>query len=278
MFRSFLPIPMAAALGTACPAMASQPEPEGVPRFGVDVRFFGKVTVGEPLRLWVAMSGASVRATGLTALLFIGLAPRSEGQQVEKTICILVDRAWVDDAFLRGLRRTFVQRNLPLEQEGPKGHWCDAGTIRNTLHVVASCVDERLADSLQALRLGIDSARDQPDAVDYVVRLRIKGWSQAYVRYMNRPGDPPPTPEDLIDPNGVTVEVAMCAPESLTATSSLAWTPMRVWWREKPSSPSRAQEIHGWVVGMAALQIVHRRLGLLPDSLDLVSESRGRNR
>jgi hypothetical protein len=219
-----------------------------------------------------------VRAIGLTALLFLGLAPRPEAQQTDKTICVLVDRAWTDDAFLRGLRRPFLLQDLPLEQEVPKGHWRDAGTIRNTLHVAASCVDEGLADSLQAVCLGSGSAKDSPDAVDYGVRLRIKGWSQMYVRYMSRPGDPPPTPEDLIDPTGVTVEVAMCAPESLTATSSLAWTPMKVWWREKPSSPSRAQEIHGWVVGMAALQIVHRRLGLLPDSLDLVFESRGRNR
>jgi hypothetical protein len=114
--------------------------------------------------------------------------------------------------------------------------------------------------------------------VDYIVRIRIKGWSQMIVDYVRRPGAPPPTPEEEINPTGVTVEVAMCAPESLNATVPLPWVPIRVWWREKPRSPSRAQEIHGWIVGMAALQTIHRRLGLLPDSLDLVFESHGRNR
>lgn len=229
---------------------------------------------------WFARSEDSVRtwlASVLLVAAVLGSVRHCHAQQSHKTICVLVDRAWTDDSLLRGLRRPFLLRNLPLERESPKERWKNAGSIHNIFHLAASsCVDQGWADSVKAITLTGDPSEDSGKAVDYVARVRIKGWSQMIVDYVARPGDPTPRPNDEIHPTGVTVEVAVCAPESLK--SSLEWTPMKVWWREKPRSPSREGEIHGWIVGMAALQILHRRLGLLPDSLDLVFESRGRNR
>jgi hypothetical protein len=71
MPRSFIPLLVAVSLGLARTAIASQPEPEGVPGFGVDVRFFGKVAVGEPLALLVAMSGAYAAGTPMEARIVL---------------------------------------------------------------------------------------------------------------------------------------------------------------------------------------------------------------
>ena len=226
----------------------------------------------------VALSPLPAMRALLTSLLLLGLAPLAQAQQASKTLCVLVDRAWVNDDFLRGLRRPFQLKELPVEREGPKGHWNDAGVIPNTFRLAASsCPHQSLVDSLEAVPLGIGAVDDSRARVDYVVRIRVTGWKQMIFDYVHRPGDPPPSPEEEIHPIVVFVDVAMCAPDSLTATLPPPWVSTSVMWREKPKSQSRAQEIHGWLVGMAALQAVHRRLGLLPNSLDLVFESRGRN-
>ena len=212
---------------------------------------------------------------------------------------VILDRAVVDDSFIRGFRRPFLQQTLPVERQQGRGKWLDAGSVPNGLVLARALINKKVADSLEivALNPSADSVSDfrsdippewrqSEDGSGYSFNMRDPSarlvlWvrvgsrqSQMLVCYVGKPGDPPPEPE--IDPQGVTVQVAICARESL-GSPSLEWTPMMVWWRENPSSSSRAQEIHGWITGMAALQIAHRRLGLMPDSLDLVFESRGRN-
>jgi hypothetical protein len=210
------------------------------------------------------------------------ISPAVDGRGPNKTICVFVDRDWIGEEirtpFLRGLRRPFLLPTLPLECEGPKGVWNDAGSIPNAFHLSSSpCLSDRAADSLRVVSLAPDNGGSTRPA-DHAVRIRIKGWFQMSIDYLWRPGDPPPTPEQEIDPIGVSLQVAVCPPESVAADVSLAWTPIRVTWRENPNSSDRAQEIHGWMVGMAALQVLCRRTGVLPDSLDLVFESHGRNR
>ena len=70
MFRSFLLVAVAAVLVVA-PATASQAEPEGVPRFGLDIQFFGEAKIGEPLRLLVGMSGAYSKGTPIEAKIVL---------------------------------------------------------------------------------------------------------------------------------------------------------------------------------------------------------------
>ena len=57
MIRTLLTTAVAAVLVITGAAIASQPTEEGDPNFGIDVRYEGKVTVGQPLRLLVGMSG-----------------------------------------------------------------------------------------------------------------------------------------------------------------------------------------------------------------------------
>jgi len=60
---------VAAVLVVAVPAIASPANPEGVPLFGMDLRYSGAVTVGQPVRLLVAMSGLTgTRISGTIAL------------------------------------------------------------------------------------------------------------------------------------------------------------------------------------------------------------------
>lgn len=67
MLRSFHPMAVAAALGAAVPAHASQPTSEGHPRFGIDIRFRGAARIDEPVRLMVALSGVYPPGTVMKA-------------------------------------------------------------------------------------------------------------------------------------------------------------------------------------------------------------------
>lgn len=182
----------------------------------------------------------------------------------DHTICVVADRRSAgDEAYLRGLRRPFLLKDLPLERNG-----YEAGALRNSFRLVA-CPRSAALDTVNALP---GDPRWGGQLADYVVSVRIKGWSTMTIDYIAHP-DQPLTEEQKIDPTGMTVEVAICPPDSTPSR----WDAQKVWWREKPRSAERAQEIHGWMAGMAALQILYRRFGL-PEDIELLFESRGRNR
>ena len=82
---------MAAGLGIVAAAIASQPTSEGVPNFGLDVRFFGAVRVGEPLRLLVAMGGVYPAGTLMKAK--IALPPGVELVSGELSRSAVADRS-----------------------------------------------------------------------------------------------------------------------------------------------------------------------------------------
>jgi hypothetical protein len=202
----------------------------------------------------------------ILACLGAGPAPESRPKQV----CLFIDRPGTSEAFLRGFKRPFLLAALLTERKAGKDEWTDSGSIPNSFRLTSTpCVTAGVAESLGIAPI-VDETGSETSPSDYAVRVRIKGFHRIIVDFV---GATPGSTED-IHPIEISLEVAMCSPDSLQSPAE--WTPMRVTWRENPSSPTRADEIHGWMVGMATLQVIHRRLGLLPDD-DLVFVSRGRN-
>jgi hypothetical protein len=168
---------------------------------------------------------------------------------------------------------------LLIERSGNSRKWHSAGSIQNAFRLSESqCVAPNTSDSLHLLPVAGIPLSDSTHLPGKAVGVRVAGWMTQSFRYFRAPGELPLSPEGLIGPIEMTVEVAFCDPDSVTTDAALSWIPLRVRWREKPATAERAQEIHGWMAGMAALQIIYREFGLLPDDHDLVFESKGRNR
>ena len=200
-----------------------------------------------------------------------------------QVISLTIETRWataLGDAFIRGLRRAFQQESLLIERQVGRGNWRDVGSIPNRYRLSVETGHVQAANALGFRRVGPDPGRGVAEAPDSVVMVRPDRWSEAIVDYLqplgttNPPSDPDSEPSHL----GVSVDIAVCAPDTLVPESEVAWTRLRVRWSERPKDQTRAQEIHGWMMGMAALQLLHRRAVWLADDVDLVFESRGRNR
>lgn len=179
-----------------------------------------------------------------------------------KTVVVLIDRKGATDSLLAGFRRPFFLKELLLER---KRDGRDA--IPNVLRLVPcrSCVPDS-ADVFTVLGDSLPRSRNQ---VDEVVWVRNPSFGS--VTLDNVGG----RPEGAIDPWMMRVPVAIWDPKSLNGPPE--WTEKTVIWRERPATPARASEIHGWMAGMCAMQVIYRRLGLVKEN-ELVFESRGRNR
>ena len=111
--------------------------------------------------------------------------------------------------------------------------------------------------------------------------VRMSRWGMETVDYVGSRESPRTNADDPsqeIDATGVTVRIASCASHTVVELRDSVWVLMSVRWRQRTVDGVRSLEIHGWMVGMATLQLTHQRAGLPEPGVDLVFESRGRNR
>src|ERR1041385_2235878 len=182
--------------------------------------------------------------------------------------------------FVTGIRRAFQQDSLMVERAGLTVGRDDLGKVSNRIMLVPRTGSFQLADRSWFRRVTPDSARAAEGEPDSLILIRSQGVIIETSEEMRvfPPGaggshpEPPKPPYTWV----VTTSVAMCA--AGRQADSVEWTQLRARWRERAETWTRAQEIQGWMVGMTAMQLVYRREGWLPDSVDLVFESRGRNR
>ena len=240
-----------------------------------------------------AVRALTVRNCGLVIAAIVCLSSTAIGKgsaqsspdEAIRTVCVSIDmsglpeRADLRNAFLSGFRRPFRLDTLLVERSSGYRRWVDAGRIVNRVRLSPEACPRRGPDPKGRTCIPVfGDPRDSTGPPELGVAVRLGGWSTLVIDYVYPKGSYP-APESLPpDRQLLDVWVAVCAPDSARLPLDSMWSSMVVNWGERPASDHRAEEIHGWLVGMVALQAVSRRVGHLPDSLDLVFESRGRNR
>lgn len=201
-----------------------------------------------------------------------------------RTISVALDSRYLRPdyaAFARGFRRAIQQQVLLIEREDRDGGMVDLGRIPNGFVLSRQPGRTQCAEYLGYRAVRPDSGHGGMNAPDSVILVRLSGWSSTIVDYWQRPGTPGSKwedPNEEIDRPGVTVRIACCAANTLAELPDSVWVPLRVEWSQRKSDGVRTLEIHGWMVGMGVLQLMHERAGILESGVELVFESRGRNR
>jgi len=210
---------------------------------------------------------------------------RSSQDQAIRAVCISVEmsslpkRAELRSAFLSGFRRPFRLDTLLVERRVGYREWVDAGQIVNWARLSTEPCPQRDPDPKGRIWIPVFAeSTDTTGLLELGVAVRL-GWESTIIPDYAFPKGSHPA-RDSLPPNRMLLEIwtAVCAPDSARTPLDSMWESSVVNWAERPANAHRDEEIHGWMAGMAALQAVNRHLGLLPDSLDLVFESRGRNR
>jgi len=224
-----------------------------------------------------------VLLTILSAGLMLSVSPARTGAPMpsDMRVSVAIDNAAVVNwgpGFVAGIRRAFQQDSVLLERAGLTAGRADFGRIPNRIRLVPRPGYFQTADRGWFRRVTPDSSRAIDAEPDSIVLIRLGTMGEVNVDYAfperasDRKSEPPEKPDVLLQ----TTCVATCAPGRLA--DSLEWTNLRVQWAERAETPARSQEIRGWMVGMAAMQLLYQREQWLPDSVELVFESRGRNR
>ena len=175
----------------------------------------------------------------------------------QQPVCVLVQGpVWGEgklNRFLAGIRKAFEKKTLPVSAFDGHGHWYPAGEIHNAFRLVSQCPSSKIVDSL-----GYHCV----DAKDYGKPVNCVWISLSLMGEFADPGG---------HYTGLGVDVALCAPESLT--SVLPPIPGQHATLRHPAWPSTkhpGMESQGKLVGLAALEAVHQRLQLLPASSTLL--------
>jgi len=222
----------------------------------------------------------SVVCTGLMLLPSASGVGKTAPSEIRVSVAIDDAKARASGPGLTiGIRRALQQDSLLVERADLRAGRGDLGMIPNRIKLVARPGYFQIADRTWFRRVVPDSARAAEGEPDSLILIRAEGIIEQIedIRVY-----PPGTglshlePQKAPDTWFVTTRIAACAPSR--QADSLEWVELRARWRERAETWDRAQEIQGWMVGMTALQLLYRREQWLPDTVDLVFESRGRNR
>jgi hypothetical protein len=211
----------------------------------------------------------------LMTALVLSDSVQSEGSLASSRarVCILIERpalaGEIASPFLTGFRRPFAMETLAVEKGGGEGVSHDAGSIRNPFVLMTGdCIGTRRMIELECLPAGLPGAEVHPPRADFVVRIHSMGGGP-----LGNGG------LDSVTTWLIAASYAIESPDSLLSREGYeAWEHKSVRYRKRAPGLERAQEIRGWMTGMAILEGLCRRVGVLANGQDLVFASRGRNR